>query len=355
MRIRTIKPEFWTNDELADLDPLVRLLFIGLWNMADCRGRLEDRPKRIKAAIMPYDDIDVHAALDTLMQAGFIRRYQVGGIEVVQVVNFEKHQRITGKEAEAESSFPAEFTRETPGKRRGNTRETTETTEGRKEGKEGKERNPPLIPQASPDPAAAATETASPGSPDLPAPADAGSGKGEAPAPDPAEDPEVAELMGEGVVVPTDEELHAWAKAWPGFPALGIPAGIDAAWLDRQLAWYAQRRKPFPRDWRRDIELEYRQAWRLGKVKPSPNNGGPPVAVAVSEADTSTLPKSFAKLDPESQRLVLKIRAGCPQRWQRREDIAWWQNKAAEYDGGSLDGSPEHQRALRIVAALEAP
>lgn len=206
------------------------------------------------------------------------------------------------------------------------------------------------------DPAAAATETASPDHPDHPAPADAGPGKDGAPAaPDPADDPEVAALLGEGVVVPTDEEVHAWAKAWPGFPALGIPAGIDAAWLDRQLAWYAHRRKPFPRDWKRDIELEYRQAWRMGKVKPSPGNGGPPVPAPAPEADTSTLPKSFAKLDPESQRLVLRIRAGCPQRWQRREDIAWWSNKAAEYDGGSLDGSPEHQRALRIVAALEAP
>lgn len=140
MRIRTIKPTFWTNDELAELKPLTRLLFIGLWCLADVRGRLEDRPKRIKAAVLPYDDFDVDAALDELAKSGFVVRYSKDSIPVVQVSGFEKHQRITGKEAETESDFPAHTDAGVEiraGKQRGSKGETPGTTEG-KEGKEGK-------------------------------------------------------------------------------------------------------------------------------------------------------------------------------------------------------------------------
>ena len=143
MRIRTIKPTFWTNDELAELHPLTRLLFIGLWCLADVRGRLEDRPKRIKAAVIPYDDHDVDEALEQLAKAGFLIRYSVGNLGVIQVTNFEKHQRITGKEAETESDFPAsdcEGARVRTGKQRGTTGETPGSPEGKEgKGKEGRE------------------------------------------------------------------------------------------------------------------------------------------------------------------------------------------------------------------------
>ena len=52
-RIRSIKPEFFLDEELAELSPLTRLLFVGLWTLADCEGRLEDRPKRIRAQLHP--------------------------------------------------------------------------------------------------------------------------------------------------------------------------------------------------------------------------------------------------------------------------------------------------------------
>jgi hypothetical protein len=46
-RSRNIKPGFFTNDELAECHPLGRLLFAGLWTIADKRG-LDDRPKKLK-------------------------------------------------------------------------------------------------------------------------------------------------------------------------------------------------------------------------------------------------------------------------------------------------------------------
>ena len=70
MRIRTIKPDFFKHDKVSDLKPLARLLFISLWCLADRRGRLEDRPKRIKVECLPYDDCDVDALLWELHSAG---------------------------------------------------------------------------------------------------------------------------------------------------------------------------------------------------------------------------------------------------------------------------------------------
>lgn len=93
MRARNIKPGLFKNERLAEADHATRLLFIGLWMMADREGRLEDRPRRIKAEILPYDDApDITRALATLEQLGFIERYTAEGIAVIQIVNFTKHQ-----------------------------------------------------------------------------------------------------------------------------------------------------------------------------------------------------------------------------------------------------------------------
>lgn len=137
-RIRTVKPELFKNDELAALPVAARLLFIGLFCLSDREGRLEDRPKRIKAEIYPYDNIDVDDQLTRLQSAGFIKRYEVGEMKAIQVINFKKHQRITGSEATTPSEIPPEGGMETPRKHFGNTLETSEKHLGRQEGKEGK-------------------------------------------------------------------------------------------------------------------------------------------------------------------------------------------------------------------------
>ncbi len=97
-RIRSIKPDFFTNDELAEVKPLGRLLFIGLWCIADKEGRLRDRPTRIKASVQPFDGANVNKLLDGLQDKGFIKRYEVDGERYIQIVNFAKHQRPHYKE-----------------------------------------------------------------------------------------------------------------------------------------------------------------------------------------------------------------------------------------------------------------
>lgn len=77
-RIRTIKPEFFDDEDVAAMQPLARLAYIGLWGHADREGRLKDRPVRLKARILPFDDVDMNALLDEMARHGFIRRYTVG-------------------------------------------------------------------------------------------------------------------------------------------------------------------------------------------------------------------------------------------------------------------------------------
>ena len=105
-RARNIKPAIMGNEELAELEPITRLLFIYLWMLADREGRLEDRPKRIAAQALPYDrSADVGAMLDDLHKAGFIVRYEAQGIACIQILAFAKHQAPHVREAD--STLPA--------------------------------------------------------------------------------------------------------------------------------------------------------------------------------------------------------------------------------------------------------
>ena len=105
-RARNIKPGFFANEDLAEIDPIGRLLFIGLWTLADRDGRLEDRPKRIKGELFPYDNCDINALLDDLQKYGFILRYEVDGGKYIQIVNFSKHQNPHPKEPSKDFPMP---------------------------------------------------------------------------------------------------------------------------------------------------------------------------------------------------------------------------------------------------------
>lgn len=101
-RARNIKPGFFKNELLVEQSAFVRLLFIGLWTLADREGRIEDRPKRIKLELFPYDSDDVGEALTALADNGFISRYTAGGKSVIQILSFSKHQTPHGTEKDSE-------------------------------------------------------------------------------------------------------------------------------------------------------------------------------------------------------------------------------------------------------------
>jgi hypothetical protein len=108
-RTRNLKPGFFTNDQLSEIEPLGRLLFQGLWCHADRAGRLLDRSKKLKAEILPYDRCNVDELLEKLTCSGFIRRYIVGEVKYIQVVTFSKHQNPHVKEPPSEIPAPDEY------------------------------------------------------------------------------------------------------------------------------------------------------------------------------------------------------------------------------------------------------
>lgn len=132
-RIRTIKPEFFTSEDIVSLTPLARLFYVSLWCEADREGRFEWKPKTLKMRYLPADDCDVADLGDELIKAGLVRVYtHDDGRTYALIPGFKRHQVINNREAESVIPAPkdarvddASMTRES----------------GRKEGKEGREGN----------------------------------------------------------------------------------------------------------------------------------------------------------------------------------------------------------------------
>jgi len=100
-RLRTLKPGFFTNEDLAACSVWARLAFAGLWVEADRDGRLKDSPLLLRSRIFPFDaDINMAALLGELEARGFIQRYAVPSQPrgVIQISNFAKHQHPHRKE-----------------------------------------------------------------------------------------------------------------------------------------------------------------------------------------------------------------------------------------------------------------
>lgn len=105
-RARNIKPGFFTNEDLVELDFATRLLFAGLWTVADREGRLQDRPKKIKIDVFPADNLDIDAMLQALHDAKFIQRYEVNGSKFIQISSWDKHQNPHHTEKASEIPGP---------------------------------------------------------------------------------------------------------------------------------------------------------------------------------------------------------------------------------------------------------
>ena len=100
-RQRNIAPGFFRNEDLGECSPLARLLFAGLWCWADREGLVEDRPRRLRAEILPYDQVDGEALVAELLQRGFLARYEVDGVKVLRVVAFGEYQDPHPNEAKS--------------------------------------------------------------------------------------------------------------------------------------------------------------------------------------------------------------------------------------------------------------
>lgn len=128
-RIRTIKPEFFTSEDIVSLTPLARLFYVGLWCEADREGRMAWKPRTLKMRYLPGDDCDIDALAQELVASGLIDLYEVEGKAYAQIPSFTNHQVINNREVD--SILPQKPARRV-------TRESGVKAEGRKEGREGK-------------------------------------------------------------------------------------------------------------------------------------------------------------------------------------------------------------------------
>ena len=92
MRSRNIKPGFFHNDDLVECSFPARILFAGLWCLADRSGYLEDRPKKIKIQIFPADAVDCDGLLRELKDAKLIKRYETDNGQCIWIPGFRTHQ-----------------------------------------------------------------------------------------------------------------------------------------------------------------------------------------------------------------------------------------------------------------------
>lgn len=128
-RIRTIKPEFFTSEDIVSLTPLARVFYIALWCEADREGRLTWKPKTLKMRYLPGDNCDIDSLAQELIDGKQIELYEVDGVIYAEIPGFSKHQMVNNRESD--SHLPA----------RVKDASTRVKAEGRKEGKgkEGKE------------------------------------------------------------------------------------------------------------------------------------------------------------------------------------------------------------------------
>ena len=95
MRNRMIKKEFWTDDKILELEPVERLLFIGIWNFSDDEGVLKNNSKVLKAQIFPADDItaeDINLVIKNMVKIGLLLINN--DATLLKVKNWEDHQKI---------------------------------------------------------------------------------------------------------------------------------------------------------------------------------------------------------------------------------------------------------------------
>ena len=109
-RIRTIKPEFFTSEDIVELEPMARLLYIALWCEADKEGRLCWKPKTFKMRYFPADSCDIDALCDALVTRGLVCLYGDG---LAYVPSFKDHQHINPREQDSKLPDPDGYIRVT--------------------------------------------------------------------------------------------------------------------------------------------------------------------------------------------------------------------------------------------------
>jgi hypothetical protein len=93
-RIRSIKPEFFVSEQVAELSPTCRLLFVGMWLFCDDAGIHPASSRQLKMEVFPGDNIaieEIACMVSDMLRVGLLIEYEVPlGSEV------KKYWQVTG-------------------------------------------------------------------------------------------------------------------------------------------------------------------------------------------------------------------------------------------------------------------
>lgn len=107
MRIRQIKPSFWSDSRLAELPESARLFYIGLWMVADDAGWFRWDPVEVSRDLYGYEgrakrERRASAMFDALVSAGRVVVHPCGHAEVPKLSD---HQHLAGVQKQVRSAF----------------------------------------------------------------------------------------------------------------------------------------------------------------------------------------------------------------------------------------------------------
>jgi hypothetical protein len=101
LRIRQVKPAFWSDAKLVHLSNDVRLFYIGTWSISDDAGWFDWEPAQVAIDLHMRESF-VLKAMGILVAGDRIRLYDCGHGEVRHLVD---HQRLAGATKRVETVF----------------------------------------------------------------------------------------------------------------------------------------------------------------------------------------------------------------------------------------------------------
>jgi hypothetical protein len=110
-RIRNVKPEFFSHEELQDMelerpDLHPMLVFSALWTQCEWSGVFSWSIRKLKLSILPFLDFNLEESLEYLENHGFIKKFSRYRKDYGYVYNFTKYQAISGNEKGQPLKYP---------------------------------------------------------------------------------------------------------------------------------------------------------------------------------------------------------------------------------------------------------
>lgn len=91
-RIRSLKPDFFTSEQIVSVSIPARYLFEGIWVFGDDEGYIANSPIQLKMRIFPGDSVDVPALIGELLAVGLVQEVATDQGDALWVPSFRNHQ-----------------------------------------------------------------------------------------------------------------------------------------------------------------------------------------------------------------------------------------------------------------------